>query len=137
MDLSIIDYKVYEYVYEAEEGFIEYLKGLNGGSLVRTYCTYMDYAWKAFEKMGEKYDIHLKKSSDSKKYKCWVGDGEKSGYAECELSSMAICLAIIDFFEGKENYLQEAQDILDELERMRKEQEEKIKMIYEEFNKKQ
>ena len=129
MDFNNIDYKVHQYALGLEDGFMDYLKERNGGGLVKNYSINMNYTWDLAEKISEKYDFKLFKLQNNGVYQCvitkYIENMEmdwmeyKEGYAESEMASMAICLAIIDFFEGKDSYLEEAELTIQELKAIR------------------
>lgn len=115
MKFSEIDYMVYQYVFEAEQEFVDYLKSENDGGLVKNYSLSPYYTVDLIERISKKYDFKLVKLQD-KNYQCFISGEEKEGYAESKLLSMALCLSILDLFGKKELYIDEAEKLIQEMD---------------------
>lgn len=124
-----MNYLMYEYVFEEDSKFVDYLKTDNGGGIIKNYHINMNQILPLIQKLLKKYDISLKLINDNI-YQCILRRNEfghtdvivhiEEGYAESKLPSMAICLAVLDLFDKKDLYIEEAEKIVEELEKYRK-----------------
>lgn len=111
-----MDYAVYQLVYGQDETFVTYLKGIDGGGLVKPYASYATYAWKLVEELMERYTFQLEQRNGQ--FRCMVypqliaNKGHKViGVGESEKLPLANCLSILDIHGLKEPYIKDTKDI--------------------------
>lgn len=118
--MNIIDYLVFEYVFENEKGYVEYLKENNcAGSIVRDYSTDVKYALEVADKMNltitPRWRVFRANTAGSMRDIKYIGTTNNQSWTEHRSLPMAICLAALKLL-GIDSLEDEAEGIVSENE---------------------
>ena len=130
--LNKIDYLVFEHVFNNEKGYVDYLKEIDGGNIVRPYSTETKYALDVVDKMNltitPRWRVFRANAGGGLRDIHYIGTTNNQDWAEHRSLSMAICLAALKEY-GINDLKEDADKIINDIEkalRIRKEEVEQI-----------